>query len=405
MRPRRFRPVSAALTVAAALIAALAAVGAGAGTARTAASPAQLIATLPGSLRALYVQTTDPIDPSAYGSFNAVKTPWKLCFADSYEGNDWRLDVRKELERLTAQFKAAGQVSGMTTAVSNGNVALQNSQIRSFVNQGCNVILSIPASATGINAAVQAAYKKGIPFISFAGAVTSPDAINVDSNYFLWGSDMATSIAKTIKSGNVVMVKGIEGQPVAVAENQGAASVWKKYPGINVIAQVNGNWTPSVTKSAMLQVISTHPQKISAVWTTGSESRFVAEVFSQSGKPVPLITASPTGDAIAYAKEHPGVHVVGGAVMPSWTADTAFRVAVRMLQGQHPRLNTLMVPIPPFDSNQLSKWYAPCMKDSSVTPFPVPPVDPLPEGMMNGYFTNGKATPPYNYTTIPSPCA
>jgi len=397
------RPVSAALTVAA-LLAGFAALVAGAGAARMAA-PAKLLATLPGPLQALYVNTTDPIAPSAYGSFSAVKTPWKVCFADSYEGNDWRLDVRKELERLTAQFKAAGQVSGITTAVSNGNVALQNSQIRSFVNQGCSVILSIPVSATGINAAVQAAYQKGIPFVAFAGAVTSPDAINVDSNYFVWGADMATSIAKTIKSGNVVMVEGIQGQPVAVAENQGAESVWKKYPGIKVIAQVNGNWTPSVTKSVVLQVLSTHPQTINAVWTTGSESRFVAQVFSQAGKPVPLITASPTGDAIAYAKENPRVHIVGGAVMPSWTADTAFRVAVRLLQGQHPRLNTLMVPIPPFDSSQLSKWYGSCMKDSSVTPFPVSPTDPLPESMMNGYFTNGKATPPYNYTTIPSPCA
>jgi ribose transport system substrate-binding protein len=404
MRPRRLRSVSAALAFAA-LVTGLAAVGAGASGAGTAASPAKLLAKLPASLRALYIRTTDPLYPSAYGSFKAVKKPWKLCFADSYEGNDWRLDVRKEFERLTAQFKAAGQVTGITTAVSNGNVALQNSQIRSFVNQGCSVILSIPASATGVNAAVKAAYQKGIPFISLAGAVTSPDAINVDSNYFLWGSDMATSIAKTIKSGNVVMVKGIEGQPVAVAENQGAEAVWKKYPGINVIARVNGNWTPSVTKSVMLQVIATHPQKINAVWTTGSESRYVAEVFSQSGKPVPLVTASPTGDAIAYVKEHKGVHIVGGAVMPSWTADTAFRVAVRMLQGQHPKLNTLMVPIPPFDSNQLAKWYAPCMKDSSVTPFPVAPTDPLSEGQMNGYFTNGKATPPYSYKTIPSPCA
>jgi ribose transport system substrate-binding protein len=403
MRPRRMRSISAALTVAV-LVVGFAALAAAAGASRTGASPGKLIGALPASLRALYASTTDPIGPSAYGSFAAVKKPWKLCFADSFEGNDWRLDVRKELDRLTAQFKAAGQVSGMTTSVSNGNVALQNSQIRSFINQGCSAILSIPASATGINAAVQAAYNKGIPFIAFAGAVTSPDAINVDSNYFVWGTDMATSIATTIKSGNVVMVKGIEGQPVAVAENKGAEAVWKKYPGIHVIARVNGNWTPSVTKSVMLQVISTHPEKIDAVWTTGSESRFVAQVFSQAGKPVPLITASPTGDAIAYVKENPNVHIVGGAVMPSWTADTAFRVAVRMLLGQHPKLNTLMVPIPPFDSKQLSKWYGSCMKDSSVTPFPVAPTDPLPEGQMNGYFTNGKATPPYNYKTIPSPC-
>lgn len=399
MRHPSLRPLSVLPLLAAAVALAASASAGGRGGAAT--SP--LVAKLPPKLGALYDSTTDPIKPSLYTTFKSKPKPWRFCFADSYEGNDWRLDVRKELERLAKQFK--GQVSGLDVAVSNGDVALQNSQIRSFVNKGCSVILSIPASATGINAAIGYSFSKGVPFVAFAGAVTSPYAINVDSNYFIWGRDMAEAIAKTLGGkGNVVMVKGIEGQPVAVAENKGAESVWKKYPGLNVIARVNGNWTPSVTKSVMLQTLSTHPQSIDAVWTTGSEMRFVAQTFQQAGKPVPLVTGSPTGDSLAYAKTQTGTRLVGGAVLPTWTADTAFRVAVRLLEGQHPKLNTLMVPIPPFSSQRLSQWFRPCMTESSVTPFPVSPTDPLPEPLMNGYFTNGKATPPYSYKSVPSPC-
>lgn len=406
MRSPRFRIGLAALAVAA-LPAAFAAVRAQAGSTRAGVTPAQLIAQLPASLRAWYVGNTDPIMPSAYGSFKAVKTPWKLCYADSYEGNDWRIVVRKELERLAAQFKAAGKVSGITTSVSNGDVALQNSQIRSFVNQGCSVILTIPTSATGINAAVQAAYKKGIPVVTFSGAVTSQYAINADWNNFLWGRDMATMIATTLKgTGNVVEIDGIAGNPVEVAERQGAESIWKKYPGIHVIAHANGNWTPAPTKTAMIQVLSTHPQKIDAVWDAGSEATAIAESFRQSGRPYPrLITASPTGDSIAYAKQHADVQIVGDAILPSWAADSVFRIAVRLLDGQHPKLNTLMVPIPHYNGTQLLKWYAPCMKTSSVTPFPIASTDALPEALMNRYFTNGRASPPYNYKTIPAPCA
>jgi len=368
-------------------------------------SESQLIGSLPPRLQVLYQSTTDPVLPSAYNDFRPPQGPWKICFADSYEGNAWRLDVRKGLEWLTDQFKSAGKTSGIDVAVSNNDVALQNSQVRSFIDHGCSVILSIPVSTTGLDAAIKAAYDHGIPFISLAGAVTSPYAINVDSNYFLWGKDMAGDIASALHGkGTVVMVKGIEGQPVAVAENQGAETVWRANSGLRVAARVNGNWTPSVTRSVILQVLTTHPESIDAVWTTGSEMRFVALSFEQAHRPVPLITGSPTGDTIAYAKAHPSVKMVGGAVLPSWTAETVFRVAIRILSGQRPRLNTLMVPIPRFSTDELGGWYAPCMTEKSVTPFPVAPESPLPESVMNGYFANGAPTPPYNYAQFPKAC-
>jgi ribose transport system substrate-binding protein len=201
------------------------------------------------------------------------------------------------------------------------------------------------------------------------------------------------------------MVKGIEGQSVAVAENQGAEAVWKANSGINVIARVNGNWTPSVTKSVILQVISTHPQKVDAVWTTGSELLQVAQGFEQAHRPVPMITASPKGDSLAYLHAHQNVKYFGGAVLPSWTAETAFRIAVRMLEGQHPKLDTLMVPIPVVDNANLNRYWKPCMTENSTNLFPVSPKDPLPESLMNGYFKNGKATPPYKYSTVANPCS
>lgn len=365
-----------------------------------------LIDQLPSALKHLYTHTTDPMLPSAYGSFKAVTSRWRMCFADSYEGNAWRLSVRNDLERLTNDFKAAGKAKDILVSVSNGNVALQNSQIRSFIDKGCSVILSIPESSTGINAAIKAAYSAHIPYIAFAGAVTSPYAINVDSNYYLWGHDMAQGIVRVLHGkGNVVMVKGIEGQPVAVAENQGAEAVWKANPGINVIARVNGNWTPSVTKSVVLQVISTHPQKVDAVWTTGSELLQVAQGFEQAHRNVPMVTGSPKGDSLAYLHAHPNVKYFGGAVLPSWTAETAFRVAVRMLEGQHPKLDTLMVPIPVANNANLNRYWKSCMTESSTNLFPVSPKDPLPESLMNGYFKNPKATPPYKYSTVSNPCS
>jgi ribose transport system substrate-binding protein len=404
--------------VAAAVVATTAACGGGAGattSGQSAGTPAggssaasdQLVSALPSNLQQLYSHTTDAIAPSAYSSFKAPQAPWKVCFADSFEGNPWRVSLKNELQRMSDQFKAAGKVSGLEVSVSGGDVSRQIAQIHDFIDKGCSVILTIPESATGINDAVKAAHDKGIPVVTLAGAVTSPDAINVDSNYYLWGQQMAQGISKQLGGkGNVLMVEGISGQPVAVAENQGAKDAFKSASGIHVVGEVNGNWTPSTTKSAVLQALATHPQKIDAVWSTGSESKEIADAFTQAGRPLPLITASISGDALGYWHQHKGqFKFYGNAVLPSWTAQTAFRVAIRMLEGQQPKLNTLMIPLPQVTTDTLGNWYKPCMTPDSASVFPVAPSDPMPEDQMNGYFTNGSATPPYDYAQPPDPGA
>ena len=59
--------------------------------------------------------------------------------------------------------------------------------------RSCSIITSIPGSATALDDAIDAAAKAGIPFVTAAGSVTSPNAINVDSNYARWGYDMITA--------------------------------------------------------------------------------------------------------------------------------------------------------------------------------------------------------------------
>ena len=177
-----------------------------------------------------------------------------------------------------------------------------------------------------------------------------------------------------------------------------------KSSGLKILRSVNGNWTPNVTKTVILQALATSPQQVDAVWTTGSESRVVAEAFAQAGRPQPLITGSISGDALGYWKAHPdGYRFEGHAVVPSWTAQTLFRVGVRILEGQQPKLNTLMIPIPPVHQADLAKWYQPCMTPDAVSIFPVAPEDPMPVDLMNAYFEK-PADIGYNYADTPSPC-
>ena len=182
-----------------------------------------------------------------------------------------------------------------------------------------------------------------------AGSVTSDKAINVDSDYARWGYDMITALAEALPDGgNVLMVEGIAGHPIVVQEREGADKALAEHPNLKVARSVNGNWTANVTKTVVLQAIATNPAPIDAVWTTGSESRVIAEAFAEAGRPAPIITGSLTGDALGYWKANPDRYrFEGHAVLPHWTAETLFRTGVRILEGQQPKLGTLLIPIPP----------------------------------------------------------
>jgi ribose transport system substrate-binding protein len=366
-----------------------------------------LTAKLPPDLKALYTGATNTLHPSAYDDFKPVAKPWKWCHSESYQGNPWRVSVTNELRRLVEGLKAAGIDATFEVSDSNNDIGQQINQIRAFIDKKCSIITSIPGSATALNDAVEAAYKAGIPYVTAAGSVTSPYAINVDSNYAGWGYDMIKAIAK--ESGgkaSILMVEGIAGHPIVVQERTGADRALAEEKGLKVARSVNGNWTANVTKTVILQALATNPAKIDAVWTTGSESRVVAEAFAQAGRPAPLITGSITGDALGYWKAKPDRYrFTGHALLPGWTAQTLFRIGARLLEGQRPKLNTLLIPIPAVTSTDFGTWYQACMTPASVSVFPVPPSDPVPDAVLDGYFNNPAPTPGWDYAKVPGACA
>lgn len=371
------------------------------------AGSSSILSKLSPSLRALYTNITEPVVASPYANFTPPKPPWKVCFEDAYEGNVWRISVRQQLQRLATMFQKAGKVSSFTYSVSNDSPTLENSQLRTFVDKGCNLILLTAGSSTGDNASIALAKQHGDVVVAFNNYVTSPDAQVVDQPWFQWGALEAQKIATALHGkGTVIMLKGIAGETVAVGENLGANSVWKKYPGLTVI-QAYGNWTPAPTTSAILQVLATHPGKIDAVWTTGSELWYVAKAFQQAHRPVPIITGSPEGDTLALDKSDPAIgrKMFGYATLPVPIADYGFDTGIRILSGQHPIISPILFPLSYWSGNKLAGWYRSCMTQKTVPPFPVPPTQPLTNTQMNSYFTNGAVVAPYTYTgTLPKVC-
>ena len=146
----------------------------------------------------------------------------------------------------------------------------------------------------------------------------------------------------------MLLVEGIAGHPIVAQERAGADKALAENPKLKICATSTATGRPTSPRRWCCRRSPPIRQPIDAVWTTGSESRVVAEAFAEAGRPAPLITGSITGDALGYWKANPDKYrFEGHAVLPHWTAQTLFRVGVRMLEGQKPKLNTLMIPIPP----------------------------------------------------------
>ncbi|MGU3399431.1 substrate-binding domain-containing protein [Brucellaceae bacterium D45D] len=367
---------------------------------------AALISALPTEIKALYTDAIE-VAPSAYGDFKAPAKPWRWCHSESYMGNPWRVTFNDELKRLVDGAIAAGDVSQYVVSDSNGDATQQISQIRAFIEQGCNVITTIAGSSTALNAVIDDAHKAGIPVITSAGSVTTPNAINVMHNQNLWGYQMGKGIAEAFKDGgSILQIEGISGHPLVQQENAGLEKAVEEAGNLKIVRKVSGEWTGTTTKSATLQALATTPQQIDAVWSTGSEARFIAEAFQQAGRPLPLITGSISGDALGYWNAHKDeFKFYGGEVSPHVAAHNAFRVALRVLEGQKPLINTIIAPMPTVTQADLPSWYKDCMKPDSGAIFPIPPQDPFPEDLMNGYFTDGSATPLYDFAKVPASCA
>ena len=86
----------------------------------TAAADA-VIKALPADMQSLYGNLGIPVATAAYDSYKPPKGPWKIGYADSYQGNPWRVSVKDELFRLADSFKKLGKVASIESKVSNND--------------------------------------------------------------------------------------------------------------------------------------------------------------------------------------------------------------------------------------------------------------------------------------------
>ena len=121
----------------------------------------------------------------------------------------------------------------------------QIEQIDSLVASGIDLLIVAPNQVATISPAIDRAYDKGIPVIVFERKTNSKKytAFMGADNYEM-GRLMGEYIATSLKGrGKVLEVMGLKGSSPAIERDKGFKDVMKRYPDIEVVATLQGDWT------------------------------------------------------------------------------------------------------------------------------------------------------------------
>lgn len=328
---------------------------------------------IPSSVKSRYSGfSIVPVRSDPISAYKPPASPWKFCLAEAYTGNDFRvgppLGSDGMLKKLVGQLQSEGLASGpLVETDSNNDVSVQLSQINTLVNEGCQIIFAFPGSSTGLCSAIRNAFQHGALVVSYGAETSCPDTVSVDANEYYYGYEAARALAESLSGkGSILMINAIPGTSSALATRDGALAAFKHFPGISVVGQVWGQWTPSIAKQQTLQFLSTHPGTIDGVWQAGLMSVAASQAFAQDGRSKARIEDF-AGDCaeLAFWKQQGGDNFAYNEAGEPF-AYMAMQAAVRILRGAKPKSNMLLISPPVITQKTFSQWYKPTMTVSST---------------------------------------
>ena len=146
-------------------------------------------------------------------------------------------------------FKEAAEEFGvkMTMVDGKNDPAIQQGQIETFVTQGVDAIVIVPAQVSSIGPIMNEVTKAGIPIVAVNRPPDEPYfsqlATYVGSDELFAGTMQAEKIAELLGGkGDVVIIHGQFGHPAEIGRTLGNKNVLENFPDINIVREDTSEW-------------------------------------------------------------------------------------------------------------------------------------------------------------------
>ena len=285
---------------------------------------------LAGILLAL---ATTGIGASAARSTSAG--PWVIGLSNGYYGNGARVQLEAEVKALAAQAPYKSMIKSIDINNAGTSVAAQISAVDQMIAQHVNAIILDSNSLTGLNPAIAAAHKAGIPVVASNDEVSSPLAYQVQTVGTAFGATMMQAFATLLHGkGNIVILRGLAGNAVDAAEASGFHSVLKKFPNIKVLDETYGMWDDGDAQKVMADILSRY-SNIDGVFTEGGMEQGVVRAFLAAHRKFVPVSGTDENGFACQLKQYQSQGLQGVQVSTAMWADAvALKQAVSLLQGK-----------------------------------------------------------------------
>jgi ribose transport system substrate-binding protein len=347
---------------------------------------------LPPEIQKRYGPWPYSVRATPWEAFKGVKKPWKIGLIMFPVGSPWQADVISQVEKEFAKAKAKGLVTGslqkyIQPSQATATPEQQIAAIQQMVRNGVNGILLLPLAGPPLAPAIDAAGKAGVPVVILDNVIDqSKYAVNVWSQN---NSPAAAGVAGLVKKGNVLMVRGIAGNPVEQAFQDAAVADIKACPGLKIAGTIWGKWTNATAKSETLKWLAAHPStKVDAVIQNGIMMAGILQAFQQAGRPVPPISGGGCqGGELSWWLAHKSTYkTVANCFNGFQTGWSEFRLLTRILDGKGLKVRDIHVPVP-IVTNENVAVYATPGKPLSWPGEPRGPIDAWASNkFLDGYF-------------------
>jgi len=339
--------------------------------------------------------------PNAYQNYKAPTGKVQYCESTFYLGNTYQQGQVTAFKQMVSQLSAAGHAqSNFIVENSNNSTATQVSQFQSEIESGCNVIFLDAGSTTAFCPQFTTALQKNVVVVSF-DPVYCNNAITVSFDVYQNSYELAAALYKSMNyQGNLLEITGVPGVADAATATAAATAAMQGHSGLKVVGNYTGEWTASVAQQATAQWLASHPGvKVDGIIDEGAMGVAAETALQQAGRPLAKVSLQ-EGDCqeLAFQKQNPSLVPFMTDQAPAPGAYAAMDVALRILAGQQPALDTILYPIPGPTTATFSQWYTPSMTVGSACFASPKPALPAIGSYLGQFFTGG--TP---VTTFPEP--
>jgi ABC-type sugar transport system substrate-binding protein len=342
--------------------------------------PDGVFKTLPKNIQARYGPYPYEIRKTPWEAFEGKPKPWKIGLITFPVGSPWLANLIKQVGVEFNKAKAKGLVEGTLQKYIQASYATatpeqQIAAIQQMVRDGVDGILLLPLAGPPLVPAIDAAGKAGVPVVILDNVIDGAEySVNVWSQN---NSPAAAGVAGLVKKGNILIVRGIAGNPVEQAFHDAAIADIKACPGLKIAGTIYGKWTNASATAEVLKWLAANPDvKVDGVIQHGIMMAGIIQAFLQSGRPVPPISGGGCqgGELSWWLKNKSTYRSVATCFNGYQTAWSEFRLLLRILDGRGLKVRDIHVPVP-IVTNENVHVYATPGKPLSWPGEPRGPID------------------------------